>query len=282
MVFGNRRAGARLPDGPLTGFHSRRAPHGRSARYTDCCRRGFRPSERWCPRARFGNMVAGGCDLVIGDRFTGSRWGICFLARSPPAPRRHVLSFNLSSHQGRSVMARRNAKRRAPSARKAAGSLPITNPNAAAIDVHSDNHVVCVPADRATPNVRTFGANSSDLLQIAAWLKQCGIESNGKRKSRRVRKGKNQVAIALRLAARSLQRSHSALGAYFRRMNSRLGLKGAVTATAHKLARYVYAMLKHGEAYVSQSLEEYEAATQERIERTLRKKARALGYDLVP
>jgi len=32
-----------------------------------------------------------------------------------------------------------------------------------------------VPADRATPNVRTFGANSCDLLQIAAWLKQCGI-----------------------------------------------------------------------------------------------------------
>ena len=39
-------------------------------------------------------------------------------------------------------MARRNAKRRAPSARKPAGSLLITNPNAAAIDVHSDNHVV--------------------------------------------------------------------------------------------------------------------------------------------
>ena len=65
----------------------------------------------------------------------------------------------------------------------------------------------------------------------------------------------NRVAIALRLAALSLHRSHSALGAYFRRMNSRLGYKGAITATAHKLARYVYAMLKHGQAYVSQSLE---------------------------
>ncbi len=92
----------------------------------------------------------------------------------------------------------------------------------------------------------------------------------------------NRVAIALRLAALSLHRSHSALGAYFRRMNSRLGYKGAITATAHNLARYVYAMLKHGQAYVSQSLEQYEAATQERIERTLRKKAHALGYDLVP
>jgi transposase len=97
-----------------------------------------------------------------------------------------------------------------------------------------------------------------------------------------VRNGKNRVAIALRLAARSLYRSQSALGAYFRRMNSRLEFKGAITATAHKLARYVYAMLKHGEAYVSQSLQQYEAATQEQIERTLRKKARALGYDLVP
>ena len=84
------------------------------------------------------------------------------------------------------------------------------------------------------------------------------------------------------MAARSLWRSHSALGGYFRRMNSRLGLKGAITATAHKLARYVYAMLKHGEAYVSQSLEQYEATMRERVERTLRKKARALGYDLVP
>ena len=67
----------------------------------------------------------------------------------------------------------------------------------------------------------------------------------------------------------SLHRSHSALGAYFRRMNSRLGYRGAITATAHKLPRYAYVMLKHGEAYVSQSLEQYETATQERIERTL-------------
>ena len=51
-------------------------------------------------------------------------------------------------------MARRNAKRRAPSARKPAGLLPIVNPNAAAIDVHSDNHVVCVPADGSDPKKR--------------------------------------------------------------------------------------------------------------------------------
>lgn len=119
---------------------------------------------------------------------------------------------------------------------------------------------------------------------FTSWLGLCPNHqaSNRTIKSRRVRKGKNRVGIALRLAARSLHRSQSALGAYFRRMRSRQGTRGAITATAHKLARYVYAMLKHGEAYVSQSLEQYEVAMHERIERTLRKKARALGYDLVP
>ena len=72
-------------------------------------------------------------------------------------------------------MARRDTKPRDPSARHPAAPLPIVNPNAAAIDVHADNHVVCVPADRDSPNVRTFGANSCDLLQIADWLKRCGI-----------------------------------------------------------------------------------------------------------
>ena len=119
---------------------------------------------------------------------------------------------------------------------------------------------------------------------FASWLGLCPNHqaSNHTVKSRRVRKGKNRVAIALRLAARSLHRSQSALGAFFRRMKSRLGTKGAITATAHKLARYLYAMLKHGLAYVSQGLKEYEAAMRERMERALRKKARALGYDLVP
>jgi hypothetical protein len=72
-------------------------------------------------------------------------------------------------------MARRDTKPRDPSARQPAAPLPIVNPNAAAIDVHADNHVVCVPADRDSPNVRTFGANSCDLLQIADWLKRFGI-----------------------------------------------------------------------------------------------------------
>src|SRR5262249_13195182 len=66
-----------------------------------------------------------------------------------------------------------------------AAPLPVLNPNAAGIDVHSDMHMVSVPADRVAPpptdapgapaNVRRFGANSCDLAAIADWLAECGV-----------------------------------------------------------------------------------------------------------
>jgi len=54
----------------------------------------------------------------------------------------------------------------------------------------------------------------------------------------------NRAASALRLAAQGLVNSHSALGAYYRRMRARLGAPKSMTATAHKLARLVYSMLR--------------------------------------
>jgi transposase len=64
--------------------------------------------------------------------------------------------------------------------------LPILNPHAAGIDVHSDMHMVCVPPDSVSSpaasdsaglpaNVRRCGANSCDLKAIAAWLTECGV-----------------------------------------------------------------------------------------------------------
>jgi len=77
-------------------------------------------------------------------------------------------------------------------------------------------------------------------------------------------------------------RTATALGAFYRRIKSRIGGRGAITATAHKLARLVYRMLKHGTEYVARSLLEYEAQVREKLERSVRRKALALGYDLVP
>ena len=105
--------------------------------------------------------------------------------------------------------------------------------------------------------------------------------SGGKVLSSRTRPTTNRAAAALRLAAASLHHSYSALGAYFRRMKSRLGSPKAITATAHKLARLIYRMLKHGTAYVAQGLEEYEQQYRQRIVKNLSRKARDLGYELV-
>jgi transposase len=106
--------------------------------------------------------------------------------------------------------------------------------------------------------------------------------SGGKVLSRRVRPGAHRVTVALRLAARTLHHSQSALGAFLRRMKARLGTPKAIPAPAHKLARLVYSLLRHGRAYVQPGLDAYAAQYRERKVTTMAKQAKALGYTLVP
>ncbi len=84
------------------------------------------------------------------------------------------------------------------------------------------------------------------------------------------------------MAAASLFRSRSALGAYLRRMAARLGKPPAVTATAHKLARLVYSMLKHGTEYIDVGQDYYEQRYKERVIQNLTRRAKELGFELVP
>ena len=122
------------------------------------------------------------------------------------------------------------------------------------------------------------------VKHFCSWLGLCPQHkiSGGKVLSRRVRPGAHRVTVALRLAARTLHHSQSALGAFFRRMKVRLGTPKAITATAHKLARLVYSLLRHGSAYVQQGLDAYEAQYRARKVTTMAKQAKALGYTLVP
>jgi transposase len=99
--------------------------------------------------------------------------------------------------------------------------------------------------------------------------------------SSRTRPTTNRAAAALRLAAASLHHSHSALGAYFRQMKSRLGTPKAITATAHKLARLIYSMLKHGTAYGAPGREAYAQPSRDRVVKHWTRRAKELGYDLV-
>lgn len=118
---------------------------------------------------------------------------------------------------------------------------------------------------------------------FASWLGLCPDNriSGGKVLSSHTRRVINRVADALRIGAVSLERSQSAMGAFLRRMKAKLGAAEAVTATAHKLARTVYRLIKHGEAYVRQGAADYEKKYQERKLHALRKAAIALGFELI-
>ncbi len=56
-------------------------------------------------------------------------------------------------------------------------ALSPMNLNAAGIDVGAEGHFVAVPGDRDERVVREFGAFTSDLYQLAEWLKRCGVKS---------------------------------------------------------------------------------------------------------
>lgn len=126
----------------------------------------------------------------------------------------------------------------------------------------------------AWPNAKAF----------ASWL---GLSpgnkiSGGKLLSSKTKSSDNKAAQALRMAAASLYRSKTAIGAFFRRMRARLGAPKAITAAAHKLARILYRMLTEGTNYREAGENYYEQQYQARVMANLTKRAKEFGYILVP
>ncbi len=119
---------------------------------------------------------------------------------------------------------------------------------------------------------------------FVSWLGLCPQHrgSAGKIFKRRIRRGANRAARALRMAAQGCHHAKNALGAFYRRIQARAGGAKAIVATARKIAERVYRMLKYGQEYVRQSQEHYEQAYQLRQLKSLAKKANSLGYKLVP
>lgn len=118
---------------------------------------------------------------------------------------------------------------------------------------------------------------------FASWLGLCpGTKiTGGKVMSSKTKRCANRAAQALRLAAAALRTSQSALGAYFRRMCSRMDKPKAVTAAAHKLARLIYSMLTKGEEYTDQGQDYFEERYRQRVLRQLSIRAEKLGMKLV-
>jgi transposase len=92
----------------------------------------------------------------------------------------------------------------------------------------------------------------------------------------------NRAGQAFRQAAVAVSRSPTALGAYYRRKRAQGGPQFAQVATAHKIARMVYHLLKYRVPYVDIGAEAFEQKQRERDVAILRKKAAKLGFQLIP
>jgi len=90
-----------------------------------------------------------------------------------------------------------------------------------------------------------------------------------------------RVAAALRMAALSLRNSRTALGAYYRKIARSRGGDVAVFASARKLATLIYRLLRWGQTYVDEGAAAFEKRYQEIRIKSLRSKAKELGYELV-
>lgn len=99
--------------------------------------------------------------------------------------------------------------------------------------------------------------------------------------STKTRKVINRATVAFRMAAYAAGKSHTALGAYYRRLKSRLGAPKAITATARKLACLFYRLLKFGDKYLEQGMDYYETKYKERVIKNLKNRAQELGYNLI-
>lgn len=131
------------------------------------------------------------------------------------------------------------------------------------------------------PNLDAFPSED----HFVSWLRLCPRTpiSGGKPVKKRPNGlGANRVAAALRMAAATIQRSKTALGAAFRRVSRHKGQGIAVFATARQLARLVYRALRFGHEYVDAGEAAYEEQFRVRRLRALTETARSLGFTLNP
>ena len=91
----------------------------------------------------------------------------------------------------------------------------------------------------------------------------------------------NRAGQALRQAALNARNSQSFIGASHRARLAKMDGASAIKATAHQLARLIYAMLTKGQPYVEKGIEAFESRTQQRQLRALQKKAQKLGLELI-
>ena len=166
---------------------------------------------------------------------------------------------------------------------KPPGSMEEALQRMSGVDLSSINGINTNTALKIIAEIGIDMSRWKTVKHFTSWLGLCpGSKiSGGKVLNSATKPVANRAAAALRMAALTLFNSKSALGAYLRRQRSRLGAPKAITATAHKLARLIYSMLKFGAEFVDAGQEQYEERYRSRVVQNLKRKAQEMGYKLV-
>jgi hypothetical protein len=132
--------------------------------------------------------------------------------------------------------------------------------------------------------IGTDMARFTDVKHFCSWLGLAPHNdiSGGKVLRSRTLKTSNRAGQAFRQAAAAVTRSNSAFGAFYRRKCAQLGPAQALVATAHKIARTVYFMLKYKVPFEDIGAEGYETQQRQRELASLQRKAAKLGFELTP
>jgi transposase len=149
------------------------------------------------------------------------------------------------------------------------------------VAVHGLNEVT---AQIIVSEIGTDMRRWADEKHFCSWL---GLAphtdiSGGKVLRSRTLKTHNRAGQAFRMAAQAVGRTETAYGAFFRRMRAMHGPQKAIVATAHKIARAVYLMLRDHQPFRDVSAEQYHQRDREREIARLQKKATKLGFTLAP
>jgi transposase len=121
-----------------------------------------------------------------------------------------------------------------------------------------------------------------DAKHFTSWLALAPHNkiSGGKVLSSKTRRTSNRAASLLRLAAGTVGRTDTALGAFYRRLSARVGKAKAITATARKIAVLFYNTLRHGMTYADPGATYYEDRYKQRVLANLQRRAKSLGFVL--
>jgi transposase len=137
---------------------------------------------------------------------------------------------------------------------------------------------LCALLTELGTDLADFGTDA----RFSSWLGVCPNPqvSGGKVLRKGTRQVKHRVATLFRLAAQSLHHSHTALGAFYRRMQAKLGAPAAITATAHKLARLFFHLVTTRTAYDETLFAKNEERHQQRRLERLKREAAEFGFRL--